>query len=112
MSRLASTDGLTTMADPAEDPTQTQDIKLIDPHVHMSARTTDDYERMAASGVVALIEPAFWLGQPRTNIGSFTDYLSSLVGFERFRPRSLAFIITAPLVSIPKKPTTKPLPRR
>jgi len=51
----------------------------------MSARTTDDYERMAAAGVVAVIEPAFWLGQPRTNSGSYLDYLSSLVGWERFR---------------------------
>jgi len=60
-------------------------MKFIDPHIHMSARTTDDYERMAAAGVVALIEPAFWLGQPRTNAGSYMDYLSSLVGWERFR---------------------------
>ena len=29
------------------------DLKLIDPHVHMSSRTTDDYEAMAAAGVVA-----------------------------------------------------------
>lgn len=57
----------------------------IDPHIHMLSRTTDDYERMAAAGVVAVIEPAFWLGQPRTNIGSFTDYLSTIVGWERFR---------------------------
>ena len=60
-------------------------MKYIDPHIHMSARTTDDYERMAASGIVALIEPAFWLGQPRTNSGSYMDYLSALVGWERFR---------------------------
>jgi len=60
-------------------------MRFIDPHIHMSARTTDDYERMAAAGVVAVIEPAFWLGQPRTNVGSFIDYLSSLVGWERFR---------------------------
>lgn len=60
-------------------------MKLIDPHIHMSARTTDDYERMAAAGIVAVIEPAFWLGQPRTNPGSYLDYLSSLVGWERFR---------------------------
>jgi predicted metal-dependent TIM-barrel fold hydrolase len=60
-------------------------MKFIDPHIHMSARITDDYERMAAAGVVALIEPAFWLGQPRTNAGSYMDYLSSLVGWERFR---------------------------
>jgi hypothetical protein len=60
-------------------------MKFIDPHIHMSARTTDDYERMAAAGVVAVIEPAFWLGQPRTHVGTFIDYLSSLVGWERFR---------------------------
>lgn len=60
-------------------------MKTIDPHIHMSARTTDDYEAMAAAGVVAVIEPAFWLGQPRTRIGSFIDYFSSLVGWERFR---------------------------
>ena len=60
-------------------------MRYIDPHIHMSARTTDDYERMAAAGIVALIEPAFWLGQPRTNAGSYMDYLSSLVGWERFR---------------------------
>jgi predicted metal-dependent TIM-barrel fold hydrolase len=62
-----------------------ENMKYIDPHIHMSARTTDDYERMAASGIVAVIEPAFWLGQPRTNSGSYMDYLSALVGWERFR---------------------------
>lgn len=59
--------------------------KYIDPHIHMTSRTTDDYEAMAASGIVAIIEPAFWLGQPRTHVGSFQDYFSSLVGWERFR---------------------------
>jgi predicted metal-dependent TIM-barrel fold hydrolase len=58
---------------------------FIDPHAHMISRTTDDYEAMAANGVVAVIEPAFWIGQPRTNVGSYLDYLSSIVGFERFR---------------------------
>ena len=58
---------------------------FIDPHIHMSSRTTDDYTAMQKAGVVAVIEPAFWLGQPRTNIGSFQDYFSSLVGWERFR---------------------------
>lgn len=60
-------------------------MKFIDPHIHMFARTTDDYERMAAAGIVAVIEPAFWLGQPRTSVGSYIDYLSALVGWERFR---------------------------
>ena len=60
-------------------------LRFIDPHVHMTSRTTDDYEAMAAAGVVAIIEPSFWLGQPRTQVGSFQDYFSSLVGWEPFR---------------------------
>lgn len=60
-------------------------MHFIDPHIHMVSRTTDDYEAMAAAGVRAIIEPAFWQGQPRTQIGSFQDYFSTLVGFERFR---------------------------
>lgn len=60
-------------------------MQYIDPHIHMASRTTDDYQAMAAAGVVAVIEPAFWQGQPRTNVGTLTDYFSSLVGWERFR---------------------------
>jgi predicted metal-dependent TIM-barrel fold hydrolase len=62
-----------------------RDMKFFDPHVHMTSRTTDDYQAMADAGVVALIEPAFWLGQPRTGLATFKDYYSSLVGWERFR---------------------------
>ena len=62
-----------------------KDMMIIDPHAHMSSRTTDDYQAMRKAGVVAIIEPAFWLGQPRTEVGSFKDYFSSLVGWERFR---------------------------
>jgi uncharacterized protein len=62
-------------------------MKFIDPHVHMTSRTTDDYQAMANAGIVAIIEPAFWLGQPRTEAGSFKDYFSSLVGWERFRAK-------------------------
>jgi hypothetical protein len=32
---------------------------FFDPHVHMTSRTTDDYQAMADAGVVALIEPCF-----------------------------------------------------
>ena len=58
---------------------------FIDTHTHMISRTTDDYEMMVRAGIVACIEPAFWLGQPRTNVGSYIDYLSTIVGWERFR---------------------------
>jgi uncharacterized protein len=60
-------------------------MRIFDPHAHMTSRTTDDYEAMYASGVRALVEPAFWLGQPRTSVGSFVDYFNSLLGWERFR---------------------------
>lgn len=57
----------------------------IDSHIHVSSRTTDDLTAMFNAGIVAVVEPAFWLGQPRTSVGSFRDYFSSLVGWERFR---------------------------
>ena len=60
-------------------------MRFFDPHIHLTSRTTDDYQAMADAGVRAVIEPAFWLGQPRTRVGSFVDYFSSLVGWERFR---------------------------
>jgi predicted metal-dependent TIM-barrel fold hydrolase len=60
-------------------------MRIFDPHVHMTSRTTDDYEAMANAGILAIVEPAFWLGQPRTQVGSFIDYFNSLIGWERFR---------------------------
>ncbi|MCW7493605.1 TatD family hydrolase [Leptospira sp. 2 VSF19] len=62
-----------------------QGMRFFDPHIHMVSRTTDDYQMMAKAGIVAIIEPAFWVGQPRTGLSSFKDYYSSLVGWERFR---------------------------
>ncbi|GAA1413686.1 TatD family hydrolase [Catellatospora coxensis] len=60
-------------------------MRIFDPHVHMTSRTTDDYEAMAAAGVRAVVEPSFWLGQPRTSPGSFADYFDALIGWEPFR---------------------------
>ncbi|NUW34630.1 TatD family hydrolase [Nonomuraea sp. SMC257] len=60
-------------------------MRIFDPHIHMTSRTTDDYQRMHDAGVRAVVEPAFWLGQPRTNIGSFLDYFDALLGWEPYR---------------------------
>ncbi|MFT7484322.1 MAG: putative metal-dependent TIM-barrel fold hydrolase [Candidatus Paceibacteria bacterium] len=60
-------------------------MRFFDPHIHLTSRTTDDLQRMAAAGIRAVIEPAFWIGQPRTQVGSYVDYFSSLIGWERFR---------------------------
>ncbi|MFE5791339.1 TatD family hydrolase [Streptomyces sp. NPDC056503] len=60
-------------------------MRIFDPHIHMTSRTTDDYRAMRAAGVRALVEPAFWLGQPRTSPGSFRDYFDTLLGWEPYR---------------------------
>jgi uncharacterized protein len=60
-------------------------MRIFDPHIHMTSRTTDDYQAMYAAGVRALVEPSFWLGQPRTSPESFFDYFDALLGWEPFR---------------------------
>ena len=60
-------------------------MRIFDAHIHMTSRTTSDYEAMAAAGVRACLEPSFWLGQPRTSVGTFADYFDTLIGWERFR---------------------------
>ncbi|MGW4892865.1 TatD family hydrolase [Kitasatospora sp. NPDC004240] len=60
-------------------------MRIFDPHIHMTSRTTDDYRAMHAAGVRALVEPAFWLGQPRTSPASFRDYFDALLGWEPYR---------------------------
>jgi predicted metal-dependent TIM-barrel fold hydrolase len=54
----------------------------IDPHVHMVSRVTDDYERMARMGCVAVSEPAFWAGFDRGSVDGFRDYFRQLTEFE------------------------------
>jgi predicted metal-dependent TIM-barrel fold hydrolase len=60
-------------------------VRIFDPHIHMTSRTTADYRAMADAGVRALVEPAFWLGQPRTAVSTFLDYFDSLIGWEPYR---------------------------
>ena len=60
-------------------------MRFFDPHIHMASRTTDDYENMRAAGIIGIVEPAFWQGQPRTQVGTFIDYFDMLIGWERFR---------------------------
>ncbi len=60
-------------------------MKIFDPHVHAISRTTDDYERMAEADIRRILEPAFWLGQPRTHLGTFLDYFAWITEFERER---------------------------
>ena len=77
--------------------------RMFDPHIHMTSRTTDDYQRMAAAGIVGVIEPAFWLGQPRTQVGTFADYFHSLIGWERFRARQFGIAHFCTIALNPKE---------
>jgi predicted metal-dependent TIM-barrel fold hydrolase len=54
----------------------------IDPHIHMVSRVTDDYQRMAQCGCVAMSEPAFWAGFDRGSVEGFRDYFRQLVEVE------------------------------
>ena len=78
-------------------------MKLFDPHIHMTSRTTDDYQAMAAAGIRAIVEPAFWLGQPRTNVGTFEDYFAGLLGWERFRASQFGIAHFCTLALNPKE---------
>ena len=78
-------------------------MRLFDPHIHMTSRTTDDYQAMAAAGIAAIVEPAFWVGQPRTNVGSFEDYFLSLIGWERFRAQQFGIRHFCTLALNPKE---------
>ncbi len=60
-------------------------MRIFEPHIHMFSRITDDYENMAQAGIRAVLEPAFWLGQNRTSVGTFIDYFDTILGWERFR---------------------------
>jgi len=51
----------------------------------MYSRVTDDYEKMALSGVKTVIEPSFWLGQERTSSKTLLDYWEYIISFERKR---------------------------
>ena len=57
-------------------------MKYIDPHIHPSSRTTDDYEQMALTGCVAVTEPAFWAGYDRQSASGFYDYFRQLTEYE------------------------------
>jgi predicted metal-dependent TIM-barrel fold hydrolase len=60
---------------------------IIEPHIHMYSRTTDDYEAMYKAGIRACVEPSFWLGTNRRYAGTFFDYYSLILDFETVRAR-------------------------
>jgi len=62
-------------------------MRIIEPHAHMISRVTDDYERMAMAGIEAIVEPSFWLGAPRTSVGTYVDYFEMIISWETQRAK-------------------------
>lgn len=58
---------------------------LIEPHIHMVSRTTDDYRFLDRCQVRAVTEPAFWAGFDRTGANEFRDYFRQLTCYEPAR---------------------------
>lgn len=57
-------------------------MTYIEPHGHMVSRTTDDYEKLALAGCVAICEPAFWAGFDRNSAQGFYDYFRQITEYE------------------------------
>ncbi len=62
-------------------------MRIIEPHIHMYSRTTDDYQAMYRAGIRACVEPSFWLGANRRYPGTFFDYFRLILEFETVRAR-------------------------
>ncbi len=78
----------------------------IDPHIHMVSRVTDDYERIARMGCVAVSEPAFWAALIAAAWTASVTTSGKLTEFEPKRPVGPASSITHGSASTRRKPRT------
>ena len=62
-------------------------MRIIEPHIHNSSRTTDDYYNMSVAGIVACVEPSFWSGTDRKSVAGFEDYWEHMIVFETNRAK-------------------------
>ncbi|MFW6133639.1 MAG: TatD family hydrolase [Planctomycetota bacterium] len=84
-------------------------MTIIEPHIHMYSRTTDDYQAMYAAGIRACVEPSFWLGADRRYAGTFFDYFRLILEFETVRARRFGIDHYAAIAYNPKEAENTPL---
>jgi len=84
-------------------------MTIIEPHIHTSARTTDDYQEMYHAGIRACVEPSFWLGATRRYAGTFFDYFRLILDFETVRARRFGIDHYAAVSLNPKEADDKTL---
>jgi len=82
---------------------------IIEPHIHMYSRTTDDYEAMYRAGIRACVEPSFWLGSDRRYAGTFFDYFRLILEFETVRARRFGIDHFCAIAYNPKEAENTPL---
>jgi len=84
-------------------------MTIIEPHIHMYSRTTDDYQAMYKAGIRACVEPSFWLGSQRRYAGTFFDYFQLILDFEAERARRFGLDHYAAVAYNPKEAENTPL---
>jgi predicted metal-dependent TIM-barrel fold hydrolase len=84
-------------------------MTIIEPHIHMYSRTTDDYQAMYRAGIRACVEPSFWLGADRRYAGTFFDYFQLILEFETVRARRFGVDHYCAIAYNPKEAENKPL---
>jgi len=83
--------------------------RFFDPHIHMYSRTTDDYEKMSLSGIEVIVQPSFWLGSPRTSVGTFVDYWEHMITYETMRAQNFGIEQFVCISVNPKESIMRPL---
>ncbi len=82
---------------------------IIEPHIHMYSRTTDDYQAMYNAGIRACVEPSFWLGSHRRYAGTFFDYFENILTFEPTRSERFGIDHFTAIAYNPKEAENKAL---
>ncbi len=82
---------------------------IIEPHIHMFSRTTDDYQALYRAGIRVCVEPSFWLGSDRRHAGTFFDYFRLILEFETVRARRFGVDHYAAIAYNPKEAENKAL---
>ena len=82
-------------------------MKIFDPHIHMTSRTTDDYEAMAKAGVVGDHRARILAGPAAHPRRQLRGLLPVAVGWERFRAGAVRHpALSAPSASTRRRRTT------
>jgi predicted metal-dependent TIM-barrel fold hydrolase len=64
---------------------------------------------MSKAGIEVIVQPSFWLGSPRTSVGTFEDYWEHMISFETQRSKEYGIEHYVCLSVNPKESTVRPL---